>query len=171
MSVKEPLNATALTTQLAKAKLLILDVDGVLTDGKITLNAQGEELISFHVHDGFGIKQLQKAHIDIAVISGRDPKAVAHRLEKLGIKHVFLGQSEKLSAFTTLLATLKLMPSETIFIGDDLPDVPLMQKVGLAIAVKNATPVAKAAAQFCTENKGGNGAVREICDLILKAKH
>lgn len=156
--------------KFAEVKLLILDVDGVLTDGRITLNAQGEELISFHVHDGFGIKQLQKIGLEIAVISGRDTKAVAHRLAFLGIKHVFLGQHEKLTAFNALLKTLTITAENVAFIGDDLPDVPLMQQVGLAICVNNGTAIAKKTAHFCTEKAGGHGAVREICDLIWAAK-
>ena len=164
------MNATELHKKLASIKLLILDVDGVLTDGKITLNAQGEELISFHVHDGFGIKMLQKINLDIAVISGRDTKAVAHRLAYLGIKHVFLGQKEKITAFESLLAKLTISADEVAFIGDDLPDIPLMQKVGVPICVKNGTVIAKKTAHFCTEKEGGHGAVREICDLIIAAK-
>ncbi|MDP1574104.1 MAG: HAD-IIIA family hydrolase [Coxiellaceae bacterium] len=159
-----------LNNKLSKTKLLILDVDGVLTDGKITLNAQGEELISFHVHDGFGIKALQKINVDIAVISGRDTKAVAHRLAFLGIEHVFLGQKEKITVFESLLKKLSISAENIAFIGDDLPDVPLMQKVGVSICVKNGTEIAKKTAHFCTQKKGGNGAVREICDLIIMAK-
>ena len=164
------MSTTELHKKLANIKLLILDVDGVLTDGKITLNAQGEELISFHVHDGFGIKALQKINIEIAVISGRDTKAVAHRLAFLGIQHVFLGQKEKITAFESLLAKLAISADEVAFIGDDLPDIPLMQKVGLPICVKNGTDIAKKTAHFCTEKEGGHGAVREICDFIIAAK-
>src|SRR3990167_3837770 len=109
-------------------KLLILDVDGVLTDGGITVNAQGEEIISFHVHDGFGIKQLQKIGISIAIISGRTPPAVLHRLKHLGVKHIFLGQLDKIAAYESLLKALTVTPQEVAFMGDDLPDVPLMQK-------------------------------------------
>jgi len=156
--------------KLAAIKLLILDVDGVLSDGRITVNAQGEELISFYVHDGFGIKELQRNHIPVAVISGRKNPAVAHRLDFLGVKNAFLGQAEKLSAFDALLKTYGLSPDEVAFIGDDVPDVPLMKKVGLAIAVNNATMPAKNAAHFCTEKNGGYGAVREVCDLILISK-
>lgn len=163
-------NTTAITEKLAATKLLILDVDGVLTDGKITVNAQGEELVTFDIHDGYGIKCLQKAGVDIAIISGRNTKAVAHRLAWLGVTHVFLGQHEKLTAFETLLKKLNIRAEEVTFIGDDLPDIPLMQKVGLAITVQNATIIPKQTAQYCTSRSGGNGAVREVCDLILAAK-
>jgi 3-deoxy-D-manno-octulosonate 8-phosphate phosphatase (KDO 8-P phosphatase) len=152
-------------------QLLILDCDGVLTDGKIYYDAHGEELLAFHVRDGYGIEQLQAIGVPVAVISGRKNNAAATRLQKLKIAHIFLGQSEKTTAFHSLLATLNIHPENVAYIGDDLPDFVLMQKVGLPIAVADAVDDLKKIAMICTKNPGGNGAVREICDLIIHAKN
>lgn len=153
-----------------KIKLLILDNDGVLTDGKIYFASNGEQILSFHIHDGLGIKRAQAAGITIAVISGRDSTALRMRLAELGIEHLFLGQAEKNTAFEALMRELKLSPEEIAYAGDDLPDIDVMKKVALPIAVANAVDDTKKAALYCTEKKGGEGAVREICDFIMSAK-
>ncbi len=153
-------------------KLLILDCDGVLTDGRIYITAQGEETIAFNVQDGLGIERLQASGIPVAVISGRNNTAVQHRLKQLKITHVFLGRHEqKMAAFHTLLETLTLQPTQVAYIGDDLPDIAIMEKVGLSIAVPNAVDAVKKIAHLCTQKKGGKGAVREVCDLIYDAQH
>lgn len=152
-------------------RLLILDVDGVLTDGKLWYGEKGEVLKIFHVHDGLGIKNLLKNNIHVAVISSRQSTMVERRMQELGVNHVFQGQSDKLMAFTVLLNTLKIKPSEVATMGDDLPDLPLLERSGLAIAVANAISDIKSIAHLQTKNTGGNGAVREICDLILHTKN
>ncbi|AAO90289.1 3-deoxy-manno-octulosonate-8-phosphatase KdsC [Coxiella burnetii] len=150
-----------------RIKLLILDVDGVLTDGRLIYSSRGEILKVFHVHDGLGIKQLLKAGIEVAIISSRKSKAVSRRAAELGIRHVFQGQPDKRIAFKKLLSQLKLDEKQVAYVGDDLPDLPIMQQVGLAIAVTNALPAVQQQAHWKTRKEGGQGAVREVCDFIL----
>lgn len=154
----------------ARIKLVIFDVDGVLTDGRLYYGAGGEELKVFDVQDGFGLKRLQKAGVTIAIISGRDSAAVTRRMQDLGIEHVFQGDEQKLPIFERLLQKLGFTPEQTACVGDDLPDLPLLQKAGLAVAVANAMPVLKQAAHHVTTARGGRGAAREVCDLILDAQ-
>lgn len=158
------------TQRAARIKLVIFDVDGVLTDGRLYYGAGGEELKVFDVHDGQGIKRLQKAGVTIAIISGRDSAAVTRRMQDLGIEHVFQGDEHKLPIFERLLHKLGLTAEQTACVGDDLPDLPLLQKAGLAVAVANAMPVLKQAAHHVTTARGGRGAAREVCDLILDAQ-
>lgn len=158
-------------------RLLILDVDGVLTDGRIWLSPTGEEYKNFHVHDGLGIKLLQNSGIPVAIISSRKSNALDARVRELGIAYCYTGQTDKLEAFKSLLNTLQLEPDQIAYIGDDLPDLPIMKQVGLAIAVPNAVDEIKAIAAWITSKPGGEGAVREVCDTILalrqrnEAKH
>lgn len=152
---------------VAAIHLLVLDVDGVLTDGRLYFGARGEALKLFHVRDGLGIKQLAKAGIEVAVISGRKSKMVDVRCRELGIKHVYQGVEHKIAAFEKLCARLKVNPSACACIGDDVPDVPLMSKVALAFAVADAHPEARHAAHLVTKLPGGHGAVREVCDYLL----
>jgi 3-deoxy-D-manno-octulosonate 8-phosphate phosphatase (KDO 8-P phosphatase) len=152
-----------------RVRLLILDVDGVLTDGRLHYGARGELLKSFHVRDGHGIRALREAGIQIAVISGRRSAAVLRRCRELGIHHVIQGAEDKLAAFAKLAARLKIRPAECAFIGDDVPDVPLLQAVGVSYAVADAHPAAKQAARHATLLPGGSGAVREVCDRLIAA--
>jgi 3-deoxy-D-manno-octulosonate 8-phosphate phosphatase (KDO 8-P phosphatase) len=154
----------------ARIKLVVFDVDGVLTDGRLYYGAGGEELKVFHVHDGQGMKRLQKAGVQLAIISGRDSAAVTRRMQDLGIEHVFQGDEHKLPIFERLLQKLGLSPEQVACVGDDLPDLPLLQKAGLAVAVANAMPVLKQAAHHVTSARGGRGAAREVCDLIIDAQ-
>jgi len=154
----------------ADIALVILDVDGVLTDGRLYFGPGGEMLKCFHVRDGHGIRQAVTAGISFAVISGRKSRAVAARCRELGIETVIQGCDDKLSAFRTLIQRLKLAPAQCACVGDDAPDVPLMTAVGLAFAVADAHPVAIAAAHRVTALSGGRGAVREVCDLLLAAR-
>lgn len=157
-------------SQIAKnIRLLILDVDGVLTNGKIYVTAEGAEIIQFHVHDGFGMRRLMQSGVELAVISSRNTKAVVSRLEYLGVKHVFLGQTEKLDAYEILLKKLNLTASQVAYMGDDLPDEPVMKKVALPITVPQAADEIKKIALWQTQRKGGKGAVREVCDFIYHA--
>ena len=139
-----------LLTSAKKIKLLILDCDGVLTDGKIYFTHHGEEMIGFNVQDGYGIVLLRQTAIQIAVISGRDTPAVFHRLTQLKIPHIFLGQHEKTTAFDSLLKKLQITPDEVAYMGDDMPDMDVMEKVGLPIAVQNAVPAVKKIATLCS---------------------
>src|SRR5579872_6737872 len=154
----------------AAIRLLVLDVDGVLTDGRLYYGARGEALKAFHVRDGHGIKALRRTGIEVAVISGRRSRAVALRCRELGIRHVIQGADDKLEAFARLRAQLRLQADDCACVGDDIPDVPLMRAVGLAFAVADAHPEARAAAHHATARAGGQGAVREICDRLLDAR-
>ncbi len=148
-------------------KCLILDVDGVLTDGTIWLNEQGTELKRFHIHDGLGIKRLQQAGITVAIISGRSSGSVTARMAELQVRHVYQGCADKLFIFNKLIKELGIESKEVAYMGDDLPDLPVMQVVGLSIAVANACPEVKAVAHWQTVKNGGEGAVREACERLL----
>jgi 3-deoxy-D-manno-octulosonate 8-phosphate phosphatase (KDO 8-P phosphatase) len=150
-------------------KLLILDVDGVLTDGKIYYSDDGLETKSFHVRDGIGLKLLLKNQIEIAIISGRKSQATTNRMRDLGIKHVYLGTQDKIKPFNQLKKKLHLKNENIAYMGDDLPDLPIMQQVGFSIAVADAISEVRALADHTTKLKGGKGAVREACELILAA--
>lgn len=155
----------------AQVKLLICDVDGVMSDGLIYMGNHGEELKAFNVRDGYGIRCLLTNDIEVAIITGRQAKLLADRCQALGIKHLYQGQSEKLIAFNELLKKLKLNAAQVAYIGDDLIDWPVMAQVGLSVAVADAHPLLRPRANYVTQIAGGRGAVREICDLILMAQH
>jgi 3-deoxy-D-manno-octulosonate 8-phosphate phosphatase (KDO 8-P phosphatase) len=150
-------------------RLLVLDVDGVLTDGRLYFGPRGESLKVFHVRDGHGIVQLRHAGVAVAVISGRRSPMVTARCRELGIEHVHQGIADKLAVFTRLRARLKLTPAACACVGDDLPDLPLMRSVALSFAVADAHPQVRRAAGHVTRLPGGGGAVREVCDLLLAA--
>ena len=151
-------------------KLLILDVDGVLTDGSIILDNDGNEYKSFHVRDGHGIKMLIRAGIHVAIITGRHSKVVERRAQELGITEVFQKCHDKRTAYRKLMEQYALEDLEVAYIGDDIVDAPIMALVGLPVAVADATEDAKGYALFVTKSRGGRGAVREVTDFILKAK-
>jgi 3-deoxy-D-manno-octulosonate 8-phosphate phosphatase (KDO 8-P phosphatase) len=151
-------------------RLMIFDVDGVLTDGKLFYGPKGEELKVFYVQDGLGLKLLQQSGIEVAIISSRKNQATAQRFRELKIQHVYLGHENKNTAFKKLLTKLKLKPQQVAYAGDDLQDLIVMQQVGLSIAVSNAHPQVKKQADWHTKNSGGNGAAREICDMLLQAQ-
>ncbi len=151
----------------AAIRMLVLDVDGVLTDGRLHFGARGEALKEFHVRDGLGIQQIARAGIEVAVISGRKSKMVDVRCRELGVEHVYQGAKDKLPVLEKLCARLKIEPSACACVGDDLPDIPLMRKVALAFAVADAHPEARHAAHLITKLPGGHGAVREVCDYLL----
>jgi 3-deoxy-D-manno-octulosonate 8-phosphate phosphatase (KDO 8-P phosphatase) len=154
----------------AKIRLVVFDVDGTLTDGRLWYGEDGRETKVFHVHDGLGLKQLQTHGVQVAIITGRISHPVALRAEELDIAHVYQGQSDKRACLQQLLDALKLQPEEAAFVGDDLPDLPPMRIVGLAVAVANAHPWLAEQAHWQTTNNGGHGAAREVCDLILLAQ-
>ena len=153
-----------------RIKLLVLDVDGVLTDGRLWFGAEGEALKVFHVRDGAGIKALQAAGISVAIISGRASAAVARRAAELGIRHVRQGADDKAAALGELLRETGVAASLTACMGDDTPDLAVMALVALPIAVADAHPSVLAAAHHVTRLGGGRGAVREICDLLIEAR-
>lgn len=158
---------------IEKAKLIrlvIFDVDGVLTDGKLFFDEQGREYKSFNTKDGHGFKMLHGSGVDIAIISGRQSHSVSVRMANLGVKHVFQGQEDKTIAFKALCEKLSLQPEQVAYVGDDLPDLPLMNRVGLSIAVGDAHIAVKSQADWCTTLAGGNGAAREVCDLVMRAQ-
>jgi 3-deoxy-D-manno-octulosonate 8-phosphate phosphatase (KDO 8-P phosphatase) len=150
--------------------LLVLDVDGVLTDGRLYFGARGEALKVFDVRDGYGLVALQRAGVTVAVISGRRSGAVRARCRELGIRHVYQGVADKLGVFERLRSRLELARGACACVGDDLPDVPLMKAVGLSFAVADAHAAARRAARVVTRRGGGRGAVREVCDLLLAAR-
>jgi 3-deoxy-D-manno-octulosonate 8-phosphate phosphatase (KDO 8-P phosphatase) len=154
----------------AGIRLLVLDVDGVLTDGRLYFTAEGETLKAFHVRDGAGIVQLRKSGIQVAIISGRDSAAVNKRMAELGVQHVKQGIHDKQAALGELLNSLQLSPASLACVGDDTPDLPMLQMAQLAVAVADAHPTVQAAAHYVTHTPGGLGAVREVCDLIFQAQ-
>ena len=153
-----------------RIRLLALDVDGVLTDGRLYLSPEGEELKVFHVRDGSGLVAVQRAGITVAIVSGRDSAAVSRRAAELGIRHVRQGVADKGGELDRLLADLAIEPAETACVGDDTPDLPMLRRAGLAIAVADAHPALAEAAHWTTASPGGRGAVREVCDLLLSAR-
>jgi 3-deoxy-D-manno-octulosonate 8-phosphate phosphatase (KDO 8-P phosphatase) len=157
-------------TPLADIQLLILDVDGVLTDGRLYFGSQGEALKVFHVRDGHGIKLLLAAGVQVAAFSGRRSAATAARLRELGVATVIQGCRDKLLALNKLSKRLKLDPLNCACIVDDTPDLALMSAVGLAAAVADAHPIVLSAAHWIARSPGGLGAVRELCDAILRAR-
>jgi 3-deoxy-D-manno-octulosonate 8-phosphate phosphatase (KDO 8-P phosphatase) len=151
-------------------RLAIFDVDGVMTDGTLYIGAQGEAFKAFNILDGHGVKMLQAAGVAAAILSGRKSEAVAHRARELSIAHVVQGAANKVAAFERLAGALGVAPSACAFVGDDLPDLEVMKRCGLAVAVAGAVEEVKAAAHYVTRAAGGKGAVREFCELVLRAR-
>ncbi|MDF1653690.1 MAG: HAD-IIIA family hydrolase [Coxiellaceae bacterium] len=148
-------------------QLLILDVDGVLTDGKVYLSADGDEQKCFYVQDGMGMVNLIRANIPIAIISGRSSESVTRRMQELGVQHVHQGIDNKLPVFEQLIKELNINADNVAYVGDDTPDLCIMQYVGYKIAVANAVTEVRSIADWVTQRNGGEGAVREVCDWIL----
>lgn len=151
-------------------RLLVLDVDGVMTDGSLLYGPRGEALKVFNVRDGLGIRAVARAGIAVAVISGRSSTMVSRRCRDLGIKHVTQGEDDKLPVLRRLLKRLDLKASQCACIGDDIVDVPLLEVAGLAFTVADAHPAARRAAHIVTRLPGGRGAVREVCDYLLEGR-
>lgn len=156
--------------QAKKIRLVIFDIDGVLTDGKLFFDDEGREYKSFHARDGLGIKLLQQSGVAVGVISGRSSRSVELRMKSLGISYVYQGQEDKVEAFETMLAELELKPDQVVHVGDDLIDLSVMNRVGLPIAVADANPAVRQCAHWCTTLNGGCGAAREVCDMIMDAQ-
>jgi len=151
-------------------KLVIFDVDGVLTDGSLFYGDDGQEYKAFHSRDGHGMKMLQQTGVQIGIITGRTSNVVEHRMKNLGISHVYQGRLDKLPAFEELIAKLGLQPEQVAYAGDDVVDLPIMIRVGLAITVPSAHELAKQHAHWVTTQAAGAGAARDICEMIMKAQ-
>jgi 3-deoxy-D-manno-octulosonate 8-phosphate phosphatase (KDO 8-P phosphatase) len=151
-------------------KLVIFDVDGVLTDGSLYFGDDGQEYKSFNSRDGHGMKMLQFSGIEIGIITGRTSDVVRHRMQNLGVEHVYQGKQEKLPAFEELKAKLGLQENQIAYVGDDVVDLPIMRRVGLAIAVNDAHALVKQHAHWLTPSPGGRGAAREVCEMIMEAQ-
>jgi 3-deoxy-D-manno-octulosonate 8-phosphate phosphatase (KDO 8-P phosphatase) len=156
--------------KLKSIKLLILDVDGVLTDGKVIYTDSGEEIKRFDAQDGHGLKLLMRSGIAVVLLTGRESKAVLHRAHDLGIKDVYQKALNKIEIYESILRKKDLTDKEVGFVGDDLVDIPVLRKVGFSAAVPDAVPEVKEIVDYITTHKGGEGAVREVCELILKAQ-
>lgn len=159
-----------IASRAKEIKLLLLDVDGVLTDGSIVYSDRGEEIKSFHVRDGLGIKLLQRFGVEVSILTSRVSEALMHRCRDLKIETVIQGMKPKLMAYEWLRMEKRLRAEELAYIGDDWVDIPVLRRVGLAVAVRNADPEVLSFVHYVTAHDGGRGAVREVCDLILRAK-
>lgn len=154
----------------ARIKLLALDVDGVLTDGRLYFSAQGDELKAFNILDGHGIKMLRRAGVEVAIITGRTSPLTARRARDLGIENLLQGREDKAVALRGLCEDLGVTIEDAAYMGDDLPDLSAILLAGLGITVPNAHWYVREQALWCTQTAGGEGAVREVCDLILQAQ-
>ncbi len=154
----------------AQVRLVVFDVDGVLTDGRLYYTDDGLELKAFHSRDGHGMKLLMQSGVELAIITARTSPTVSKRMESLGIRHVYQGRLEKLPAYQELIGQLGLAPEQTAYVGDDVVDLPVMTRVGLAIAVADAHPLVKRHAHWQTPHPGGRGAARDVCELIMEAQ-
>jgi 3-deoxy-D-manno-octulosonate 8-phosphate phosphatase (KDO 8-P phosphatase) len=157
-------------SRAAKIRLAVFDVDGTLTDGRLWYAEDGHETKVFHVHDGLGLKRLQAHGVQVALITARISHPVALRAEELDINHVYQGQGDKRACLSELLDALHLQADQVAYVGDDLPDLAPMRMAGLAVAVANAHPWIVQEAHWQTRQRGGEGAAREVCDLILLAQ-
>jgi len=155
----------------AKIKLVIFDVDGVLTDGRLIIDDRGTEYKAFHSRDGHGMKMLQETGVHIGIITGRSSEVVNFRMKNLGIEHVYQGQQDKRVAYGHLRSKLGLQPEHMAYVGDDVVDLPVMHQVGLAIAVADAHDFVKQHAHWQTTARAGHGAARDVCELIMRAQN
>jgi 3-deoxy-D-manno-octulosonate 8-phosphate phosphatase (KDO 8-P phosphatase) len=160
-----------LTQRLKKVKMVIMDIDGVLSDSRIIFDADGIETKIFSTYDGAGIVYLHRAGLKTAIISGRESSVVVHRVKELGVTEIHQNAKNKIEALNKILSKYKLLPQEICYLGDDLPDIPVMKTVGCAVAVQNARPEVKKYAHYITKQNGGDGAIREISEKILKTQN
>jgi 3-deoxy-D-manno-octulosonate 8-phosphate phosphatase (KDO 8-P phosphatase) len=165
-----PIIRAAAREKAARVTLLLLDVDGVLTDGRIIYDADGREIKAFHVRDGHGIKMLQRAGVEVGIITGRRSPVVEIRARELGITLVRQGASDKVAVWRDIIEEKRLAPEETAYVGDDIVDIPLLRRVGFAAAVFDAETEVVEAADYVAGRRGGRGAVREIIDFLLRAR-
>lgn len=158
------------SAKLAGIRLVAFDVDGVFTDGRFYLSDDGSETKAFHTQDGYGVRRLLLSGVAVAVISGRPSGAVEKRMAELGVRHVILGCKDKVAALRDLAGSLGIDLSDCAFVGDDVPDLPLLEAVGVSISVANAVAAVQERCDYITRKPGGFGAVREICDLVVAAQ-
>ncbi|MCH4561634.1 MULTISPECIES: KdsC family phosphatase [Halomonas] len=170
MTLDSPLLDTQLVDRLRRVRLLALDVDGVLTDGRLYFQADGIEIKAFHTHDGHGLKLLKRAGLEVALITGRDSPMVSRRAAALGIKHLYQGVEKKLPMLRELCTRLGLELDQVAYCGDDLPDAGAIKRAGVGISVPGAPAYIRRHADWVTDSPGGHGAVREICDVLLQAQ-
>lgn len=156
---------------LKSIKALVTDVDGILTDGNIWWNSPGEWRRNFNIYDGFGIRELVKEGFTVAMITGSNAEDIRERKEKLDIHYIYEGVEDKIPSFEDFLKKTNLKDSEVAYIGDDLPDIPILKRVGFSASVPTAMPEVKKTAMYITKKDGGKGAVRELCDLLIEAKY
>ena len=161
---------SCLANRLKQVKLLICDVDGVFSDGRIYMGNNGEELKTFHTRDGYGVKALQATGVSIAVITGRSSNIVNQRMTALGVELLYQGCDDKLAAYKEILSKTGLKPDQCAYIGDDLIDWPVMEKCGVSICVADGHPWLRQQALWLTQTVGGMGAVREVCDTIMQCQ-
>lgn len=162
---------SALFAQFSQIRLLVCDVDGIFSDGRIYMSNQGEEIKAFHTLDGYGIKAILKHGIDVAVITGRHSQIVQDRMSGLGIRHIFQGAENKMQAMNELLAQSPHNKEHIAAMGDDMPDLGMFELAALTISVPNGHPYIQQQASYVTQSTGGFGAVREVCDMLLQAQH
>jgi len=160
----------AIEKRAARIKLLLMDCDGVLTDGRLWLLENGDEQKSFNVKDGLGLAFVHRAGLQTGIISGRTSSAVARRARELGVEFIRQGELDKIKVFEELLAQASVAESEVAFVGDDLADIPIMQRSEFAVAVADAAEETRSVAHYVTQARGGLGAVREVVEIILKAQ-
>jgi 3-deoxy-D-manno-octulosonate 8-phosphate phosphatase (KDO 8-P phosphatase) len=159
-----------LLARAKKIKVMIFDVDGVLTDGGLTIGDDGQEYKTFNTQDGLGMKLLRQSGVQMAIITGRTSKVVTQRAESTGVMHFYQGVEDKLVAFNDLVAKMNIKPEEAAFMGDDVVDMPPMLRCGLAISVPAAPESVKQRSHYVTQKQAGRGAVREVCELIMQAQ-
>jgi 3-deoxy-D-manno-octulosonate 8-phosphate phosphatase (KDO 8-P phosphatase) len=159
-----------LIEKMRKVRVLILDVDGVLTDGRIIISDDGQETKCFHVRDGHGLKMIKRAGIEVMFLTGRKSRVVEHRARELGVEKVYQGARDKLAIFIEILAAGGLSPEQAAFMGDDIVDLPVLRRAGFSVTVCDSHSEVLRAVDFVTQNPGGRGAVREVCEMILKAQ-
>jgi len=159
-----------MSEKLKAIKMLLLDVDGVLTDGQIIISDSGAETKAFDVRDGHGLKLLQRAGIEVGIITGRSSQVVAHRMRELGIELVYQGAKNKLEPFQKILEQFRLTPQQVAYVGDDIVDLPVLRRAGWSATVADACPDLFDLVDFVSSKPGGRGAVREVCEMLLKAQ-
>lgn len=164
------MNASASENPLYHIRLVAFDVDGVFTDGRIYLSDDGVESKAFCTQDGFGVRRLLASGVEVAVISGRHSGAVERRMQELGVRHVVQGCTDKVAALDAIIGALGVSVDECVYVGDDVPDLPLLERVGYSVAVANAVSRVRDSCDYTTLAAGGFGAVREVCDLVLSAR-
>ena len=161
---------SALADKIAKVKVLILDVDGVLTDGRIVISDDGQETKCFNVRDGHGLKMIRRAGVEVMFLTGRKSRVVEHRARELGVERVYQGALDKLAVLQEILNSTGLSPGHVAYMGDDIVDLPVLRRAGFSVTVSDAHEDVLKAVDLVTKNPGGRGAVREVCEIILKVQ-